>query len=413
MTVSSPSAQTTTYAYDTANRLLSGVVGSSTEYAYGYDKASNLTSITSGGTTGSYTYSSTNAITSGTYDGNGSPLSLGGNTYKWDGANRLVHFTNTSAGTASAFVYDGMGRLVRAVDTANGAITADHTYLWCGYVRCAAHDNTQMGSPISTRYFDQGAIISGTAYYYLTDELGSVNGLVTSSGSVASQFTYDPYGNRTTVSGTVLPDVGYAGYFYHAVSRLDFALYRAYDSVHARWLNRDPIGEAGGINLYAYVGGNPISYVDPLGLVDINLFPPTSPLYNYENLTPSPPGTITVAGHSNPYDISDAAGNRLSANALAQIVRSSRAWRPGMTVQLLACNTGRPLSGRPNIAQQLAKILNTQVQAANNFVWFKTDGSYDIAGVNAPGVDYQNYTEKKGLSGENPNQPGGLIPYGP
>ena len=123
LTVSSPVAQSTTYAYDTANRLLSGVVGGSTEYAYGYDKASNLTSITSGGTTESYTYTSTNSTTSGTYDANGSPLSLGGNTYKWDGANRLVHFTNTSAGTASTFVYDGLGRLVRVVDTANGAIT--------------------------------------------------------------------------------------------------------------------------------------------------------------------------------------------------------------------------------------------------------------------------------------------------
>ena len=82
---------------------------------------------------------------------------------KWDGANRLVHFTNTSAGTASTFVYDGLSRLVRVVDTAHGAITADHTYLWCGRERCAAHDNTQTGSPISTRYFDQGTIISETA----------------------------------------------------------------------------------------------------------------------------------------------------------------------------------------------------------------------------------------------------------
>lgn len=45
---------------------------------------------------------------------------------------------------------------------------------------------------ISTWYFDEGAIISGTAYYYLTDELGSVTELVSSSGRTASQFTYDP-----------------------------------------------------------------------------------------------------------------------------------------------------------------------------------------------------------------------------
>ncbi len=43
------------------------------------------------------------------------------------------------------------------------------------------------------------------------------------------------------------------------------ALYRAYDPQTRRWLNRDPIGEAGGANLYGYVGGDPISRIDPLG----------------------------------------------------------------------------------------------------------------------------------------------------
>lgn len=61
-------------------------------------------------------------------------------------------------------------------------------------------------------------------------------------------------------------DFGYASYFHHGVSGLEFAMYRAYDSAHARWLDRDPIAEAGGINLYAYVGGRPISISDPLGL---------------------------------------------------------------------------------------------------------------------------------------------------
>jgi uncharacterized protein RhaS with RHS repeats len=42
-------------------------------------------------------------------------------------------------------------------------------------------------------------------------------------------------------------------------------MFRAYDPAHARWLNRDPIGEAGGVNLYAYVEGNPIAYRDPKG----------------------------------------------------------------------------------------------------------------------------------------------------
>jgi RHS repeat-associated protein len=224
----------------------------------------NLSSITTNGVQQSPSYTATNSLTSGTYDANGSPTALGGNGYTWDGANRIVSFSGT-ANNSSSFTYDGLGRLVRIVDTSNGSVIADHSYLWCGRVRCLAHDNTQSGSPVSTQYFDQGVIVSGTPYYYVKDQLGSVRQLVTTSGSVAAQYDYDPYGNPTTVSGTVVADIGYGGYFYHPGSGLEFALFRAYDPTHARWLNRDPIAEAGGINLYAYADGNPISFIDPMG----------------------------------------------------------------------------------------------------------------------------------------------------
>ena len=256
----------TKYAYDAANRLLSGLIsGSTPQYQYVYDHASNVTSITPDGPTQTFSYTDTNAIAAGSYDANGSPTALGGNSYIWDGANRVVNFANSAAHTSSSFTYDGFGRLVRVVDTKSGTVTADHSYFWCGAVRCLGHDNTQSGSPVTTQYFAQGIIGSGTAYYYVQDLLGSVTQLVSSSGNVAAQYAYDPYGNRTLVTGTVVSDVGYAGYFYHANSGLEFALYRAYDPVHARWLNRDPLGEAGGLNLYAYVSDTPVSLTDPSG----------------------------------------------------------------------------------------------------------------------------------------------------
>jgi YD repeat-containing protein len=108
--------------YDTANRMISALIGTgSPQYVYGYDHASNLTAITPNGPAESFTYTSTNAITAGTYDANGSPKVLSGNSYKWDGANRLVRFANSANSTGSSFTYDGLGRLVRMVDTQAGA----------------------------------------------------------------------------------------------------------------------------------------------------------------------------------------------------------------------------------------------------------------------------------------------------
>jgi uncharacterized protein RhaS with RHS repeats len=44
------------------------------------------------------------------------------------------------------------------------------------------------------------------------------------------------------------------------------AAYRTYDPYIGRWISRDPIGEQGGINLYAYVGNDPVNGADPSGL---------------------------------------------------------------------------------------------------------------------------------------------------
>jgi hypothetical protein len=46
---------------------------------------------------------------------------------------------------------------------------------------------------------------------------------------------------------------------------IDVSKFRAYDPSTGRWLSRDPIGEKGGLNLYGYVGNNPIRLVDPFG----------------------------------------------------------------------------------------------------------------------------------------------------
>ena len=66
--------------------------------------------------------------------------------------------------------------------------------------------------------------------------------------------------------GAIEATLGYAGMYYHARSGLYLTHFRAYDPRLGRWLSRDPIWEAGGVNLYGYVGGDPIGWVDSEGL---------------------------------------------------------------------------------------------------------------------------------------------------
>jgi RHS repeat-associated protein len=60
--------------------------------------------------------------------------------------------------------------------------------------------------------------------------------------------------------------LNFTGLYRHAKSNLNLAVYRAYDPDLGRWLNRDPIAEKGGLNLYRYVNNDPIKLSDRLGL---------------------------------------------------------------------------------------------------------------------------------------------------
>ena len=107
-------------------------------------------------------------------------------------------------------------------------------------------------------------------YYYTRDHLGSVREVTNASGILKAQYDYDAWGNQVVVSGNMSFDFGYTGHYRHAPSNLYLAPFRAYDPTTGRWINRDPIQEQGGLNLYAYVGNNAVNRYDPLGLVCCN-----------------------------------------------------------------------------------------------------------------------------------------------
>ena len=102
------------------------------------------------------------------------------------------------------------------------------------------------------------------SYSYLTDALGSTEALTDSNGNSDVQYSYGPYGSLS-VTGSTTNSYDYTG---RESDGLGLHYYRAryYNPTTGRFISEDPTGLAGGINLYAYAGDNPLDFRDPFGL---------------------------------------------------------------------------------------------------------------------------------------------------
>src|SRR5262249_11961356 len=82
-----------------------------------------------------------------------------------------------------------------------------------------------------------------------------------------ARYDYGPFGEAQRVTGD--PDAcpfGFQTKYLDSETGLYYFPERYYDPRLGRWLSRDPIGEGGGFNLYAYCGNDPVNRHDPLGL---------------------------------------------------------------------------------------------------------------------------------------------------
>lgn len=104
--------------------------------------------------------------------------------------------------------------------------------------------------------------------YYHYDGLGSTRQLTNSTETVVASYTYDAFGNLIASSGSSDNTYGFTGEQFDDSSGLLYLRARYYDASIGRFISRDLIGIAGGINLYAYVKNNPINHTDPIGLGD-------------------------------------------------------------------------------------------------------------------------------------------------
>jgi RHS repeat-associated protein len=112
-------------------------------------------------------------------------------------------------------------------------------------------------------------IKGGVTYRLITDHLGSPRLVInTSNGTITQRLDYDEWGNITQDTNPGFQPFGFAGGLYDRDTGLVRFGARDYDSVTGRWTTKDPIGFNGGdTNLYGYVVGDPINFLDPYGLV--------------------------------------------------------------------------------------------------------------------------------------------------
>jgi RHS repeat-associated protein len=107
-------------------------------------------------------------------------------------------------------------------------------------------------------------------YHVHCNHLGTPEALIAQDGlELVWQIELDPWGQtqREYNPKNLLQPIRMQGQQVDAETGLFYNRYRYYDPAGGRYITQDPIGLAGGVNLYGYVGGDPVQLVDPLGLV--------------------------------------------------------------------------------------------------------------------------------------------------
>ncbi len=213
------------------------------------------------------------------YDGNGNVMQVKENgavtrTYEWDALDRLVGINYLPAGGRTEIAYDGFSRWVHLVEKdASNTVTAERRFVWEGF---NLTEERNAAGAVVKRFFAEGEERPGAGpgggslkLYYTRDHLGSVREVSDAAGALRARYAYDLWGVRTKIAGDLTCDFGFTGHYEHDRSALTLAPFRAYDSSVSRWLSRDLLQEAGGLNLYAYAGSNPVNGIDTLGLAPV------------------------------------------------------------------------------------------------------------------------------------------------
>ncbi len=266
---------------------VTGASISTNVYGYAYDGIGNALWASLNWTTNTYTANELNQYTS---IANGSTIEpecdTDGNltwdgtfTYAWDAENRLVAaYSNNLCIVSNAydhqsrrvlkvsyggtevrsFIYDGWN-LVRETITTQQSVTTNH-YIWGNDLSGTLQGAGGIGGLLAVQ-------MGGVWYFPLFDHSGNVTAYASESGAIVAEFAYNPFGGTIAQSGAMADQFRFrfSTKYFDVETGLYYYGYRFYSLELMRWMSRDPVGQKGGLNLFAFVRNNPAGLVDILG----------------------------------------------------------------------------------------------------------------------------------------------------
>lgn len=265
------------FAYDSLDRLVGAAVTQGS-YGYSYDANGNRTAMTVGGTAFPYSIdaASNRLLAIGGlsgwnygYDANGATLADGMRQYAYDARGRLVQVL-TAQGTVQ-FEIDARGRRVR-----KSSPLGERQFHYDNADRLIAESGASGAYDREYLYLNDlpvAVVAGGTLYHIDPDHLGTPRLVTDGQGAAVWRWEGgEPFGAQApeedpngTGSRFVL-NLRFPGQYFDPETQLHYNFFRDYDPGTGRYVESDPIGLAGGLNTYAYVGGSPVSRIDPKGL---------------------------------------------------------------------------------------------------------------------------------------------------
>lgn len=280
------------YGYDALTRLTSFSNSSSTQ-TYAYDASGNRNQVSFGGTSYANSVSSTsNRLNSTTgplpaktnlYDAAGNLTGDGSIAYTYSDRGRLSAVANGSV-TAS-YLYNGIGQRISKTGAlpqfgANVYAYDEQGQLLGEYQATGVSQQETVylgGLPVVVLKPDAVSAEAATQIYFVYADHINTPRVITSAATGNTVWRWDsadPFGvvqpnENPSGQGTFVYNARFPGQLFDKETNTHYNYYRDYDPQTGRYVQSDPIGLSGGINTYAYVDGNPISFVDPFGLMKL------------------------------------------------------------------------------------------------------------------------------------------------